>query len=65
MAEYPERKMCILGKDDPLKIFLTPITAVMSQENVVWNKDVVEEQVGQVSCLVEILNSESTSCQFE
>jgi hypothetical protein len=32
--------------DGLLKRLPMPITAVMSQENAVWNKDVVEEQVG-------------------
>jgi hypothetical protein len=45
MAEYPERRMCMSGKDGLLKILLMSITAVMSQENAAWNKDVVEEQV--------------------
>jgi hypothetical protein len=46
--------------DGLLKRLLMPITAVMSQENAAWNKDVVEEQVGQVPCLVKMLNSKST-----
>jgi len=65
MVEYPERKMCMPGKDGLLKIFLMPIAAVMSQENAAWNRDVVEEQVEQVSYLVETLNSRSTPCRFE
>jgi len=65
MAEYPEHKMRMSGKDGLLKILLMPITAVISQGNAAWNKDVVEEQVGQVPCLVEMLNSRSTPCRFE
>jgi hypothetical protein len=48
--------------DGLLKRLLMPITAVMSQENAAWNKDVVEEQVPY---LVEMLNSRATPCRFE